>query len=70
MYSSRQAGRAGFWRDVAFGSWCGSVRRRAPPPQPMLTGGLTSQPIGHYEFCKSQSGRMLASALRDAGPLP
>ncbi len=21
--------------------------------QPMLTGGLTSQPIGHYEFCKA-----------------
>lgn len=21
---------------------------------PMLTGGLTSQPIGHYEFCKAQ----------------
>jgi predicted transglutaminase-like cysteine proteinase len=24
--------------------------------QPMITGGLTSQPIGHYEFCKTNPG--------------
>ena len=34
----------------------------------MLTGGLTSQPIGHYEFCRANPGRMQRSALRDPGP--
>jgi predicted transglutaminase-like cysteine proteinase len=35
--------------------------------QPMLTGGLTSQPIGHYEFCKANPAEC-SSRLRDAGP--
>jgi len=35
--------------------------------QPMLTGGLTSQPIGHYEFCKANPEEC-GSRLRDAGP--
>jgi predicted transglutaminase-like cysteine proteinase len=34
----------------------------------MATGGLTSQPIGHYEFCKANTGRMLDPPARDAGP--
>lgn len=25
----------------------------APAPKAMVTGGVTSQPIGHYEFCRS-----------------
>lgn len=33
----------------------------------MATGGLTSQPIGHYEFCK-QNPRMCAIRSRDNGP--
>jgi predicted transglutaminase-like cysteine proteinase len=34
---------------------------------PMLTGGLTSQPIGHYEFCKVQPAEC-AIRTRDLGP--
>ncbi len=35
--------------------------------QPMLTGGLTSQPIGHYEFCKANPDEC-SIRLRDTGP--
>lgn len=34
---------------------------------PMLTGGLTSQPIGHYEFCKAQPAEC-SIRTRDLGP--
>lgn len=34
----------------------------------MLTGGMTSQPIGHYEFCRSNPGEC-AIRMKDAGPL-
>lgn len=34
---------------ILFGLAAGEARAGAP----MLTGGLTSQPIGHYEFCKA-----------------
>jgi predicted transglutaminase-like cysteine proteinase len=34
---------------------------------PMTTGGLTSQPIGHYEFCKSAPAEC-AIRTRDLGP--
>jgi len=34
---------------------------------PMATGGLTSQPIGHYEFCKANPAEC-AIRSRDAGP--
>ncbi|MBS3649685.1 transglutaminase-like cysteine peptidase [Pseudaminobacter sp. 19-2017] len=33
----------------------------------MLTGGLTSQPIGHYDFCKTAPGEC-SIRLRDTGP--
>lgn len=36
--------------------------------EPMTTGGLTSQPIGHYEFCKANPGECDIS-MADAGPL-
>jgi predicted transglutaminase-like cysteine proteinase len=36
--------------------------------QPMQTGGLTSQPIGHYEFCKANPAEC-SIRLRDEGPL-
>lgn len=36
--------------------------------EPMLTGGLTSQPIGHYEFCKANPAEC-SIKLRDDGPL-
>ena len=34
----------------------------------MATGGLTSQPIGHYEFCK-RAPQECAERIRDDGPL-
>lgn len=36
--------------------------------QPMATGGLTSQPIGHYEFCKANPAEC-AIRSRDEGPV-
>lgn len=35
---------------------------------PMATGGLTSQPIGHYEFCKANVAEC-SIRPRDAGPV-
>lgn len=35
---------------------------------PMATGGLTSQPIGHYEFCKANLAEC-SIRPRDEGPL-
>ncbi|MEO3386909.1 transglutaminase-like cysteine peptidase [Mesorhizobium sp. CAU 1741] len=34
----------------------------------MVTGGITSQPIGHYEFCKANPAEC-AIRSRDPGPL-
>ncbi|WP_442580644.1 transglutaminase-like cysteine peptidase [Mesorhizobium sp. ASY16-5R] len=34
---------------------------------PMITGGLTSQPIGHYEFCKTNPAEC-SIRPRDRGP--
>jgi predicted transglutaminase-like cysteine proteinase len=34
----------------------------------MMTGGLTSQPIGHYEFCKANPAEC-SIKLQDDGPL-
>ncbi|MEX4006031.1 transglutaminase-like cysteine peptidase [Neoaquamicrobium sediminum] len=34
----------------------------------MATGGLTSQPIGHYEFCRANPSEC-SSRLRDRGPI-
>ena len=39
----------------------------ASASQPMLTGGLTSQPIGHYEFCRANPVECNIR-LRDPGP--
>jgi predicted transglutaminase-like cysteine proteinase len=38
-------------------------------PSPMITGGLTSQPIGHYEFCKRKPAECSVRS-RDINPLP
>jgi predicted transglutaminase-like cysteine proteinase len=35
--------------------------------QPMITGGLTSQPIGHYDFCRINPAEC-AIRMRDEGP--
>ena len=36
--------------------------------QPMITGGLTSQPIGHYDFCRSNPGECAIRSM-DQGPV-
>jgi predicted transglutaminase-like cysteine proteinase len=41
------------------GAALGSVAGPAAAAASMATGGLTSQPIGHYEFCKSHPGECL-----------
>ena len=54
---------------VAFGIMMMSVASAgAASSQPMLTGGLTSQPIGHYEFCKANPTEC-SVRLRDTEPL-
>ncbi|CAG1014288.1 MAG: transglutaminase-like cysteine peptidase [Rhizobiaceae bacterium] len=40
----------------------------ASAAEPMATGGLTSQPIGHYEFCKANPAEC-SIRMADAGPL-
>jgi predicted transglutaminase-like cysteine proteinase len=46
----------------------GASSATAAGSQSMLTGGLTSQPIGHYEFCKANPAEC-SVRLRDRGPL-
>jgi predicted transglutaminase-like cysteine proteinase len=41
---------------------------QASAGQPMVTGGLTSQPIGHYEFCKTNPDECSIRG-RDRGPI-
>ncbi|MGE0279294.1 MAG: transglutaminase-like cysteine peptidase [Rhizobiaceae bacterium] len=41
---------------------------QASAGQPMATGGLTSQPIGHYEFCKTNPDECSIRS-RDRGPV-
>jgi predicted transglutaminase-like cysteine proteinase len=56
------------WASAAFGMvMVGVSAAAAQASQPMITGGLTSQPIGHYEFCKANPGEC-SIRLRDAGP--
>jgi len=44
-------------RGSLFGAFLGAVLAAAPQPvvaaNGMKTGAVTSQPIGHYEFCKA-----------------
>ena len=54
---------------IAFGiTMMGLASADAAGSQPMLTGGLTSQPIGHYEFCKLNAPEC-SIRLRDTAPL-
>jgi len=69
MNSSRQAGRAGFCAMLALGLGAGMFSMGGAAADPMLTGGLTSQPIGHYDFCKSNPAECRIRT-RDAGPQP
>ncbi|NGO51259.1 transglutaminase-like cysteine peptidase [Allomesorhizobium camelthorni] len=68
MDSSARARRAtlcaGIFSVAAMIAWSASPALAAAP---MLTGGLTSQPIGHYEFCKVQPAEC-AIRTRDLGP--
>ncbi len=62
---------AGVAAGIAFGlvmTLLGSPTATAGGSQSMLTGGLTSQPIGHYEFCKANPAEC-SVRLRDSGPL-
>lgn len=45
-----------------------SIPAVASAAEPMVTGGLTSQPIGHYEFCKANPDEC-SIRMRDAGPM-
>jgi predicted transglutaminase-like cysteine proteinase len=69
MCSSRQSGQARFRALIAAGSalFAGLSVSPASASQPMLTGGLTSQPIGHYEFCRANPVECNVR-LRDSGP--
>jgi predicted transglutaminase-like cysteine proteinase len=70
MSSSRQAECARVRAKIAIGSVflaAGLSLGQAQASEPMVTGGLTSQPIGHYEFCKANPAECLVR-MRDAGP--
>ncbi|WP_315928870.1 transglutaminase-like cysteine peptidase [Mesorhizobium sp. SP-1A] len=41
---------------LASAGWVSVPATASDVPHAMATGGLTSQPIGHYEFCKSHPG--------------
>jgi predicted transglutaminase-like cysteine proteinase len=45
----------------------GSPVAGAQASDPMITGGMTSQPIGHYEFCKANPAEC-AIHMADRGP--
>ncbi len=69
MNSSRQSRQTGIRAAILFGSLAVSGVCAAPAAasQPMQTGGLTSQPIGHYEFCRANPVECNIR-LRDRGP--
>lgn len=68
MSSSRQVGRARRWAGAA-GAVAAMLLSLAPAraSDPMVTGGLTSQPIGHYEFCKANPAECQIRPV-DRGP--
>ncbi len=45
----------------------GATGAGAVGAQPMITGGITSQPIGHYDFCRSNPAECIIR-MRDDGP--
>jgi predicted transglutaminase-like cysteine proteinase len=58
---------AGLLRAVAAISALGAVASAAFAGGQMMTGGLTSQPIGHYEFCRANPAECSIRAA-DNGP--
>ena len=69
MDSSRRTRQARIRATVMAGPLlaAGLFAGQASAASPMLTGSLTSQPIGHYEFCKANPVECNIR-LRDAGP--
>lgn len=65
MASISTSGRAGFHALVAAGLMALLAMPAAASPS-MRTGGLTSQPIGHYDFCKANPSEC-DIRLRDDG---
>jgi predicted transglutaminase-like cysteine proteinase len=69
MYRSRGSRTLPLWGGLAFGLFIAMASTAtAANTQSMSTGGLTSQPIGHYEFCKANPAEC-SIRLRDNGPL-
>ncbi|CAI2932039.1 transglutaminase-like cysteine peptidase [Aminobacter niigataensis] len=60
------AGRAGVFLGLVAGVVL-SAGTALAASQPMVTGGLTSQPIGHYDFCRLNP-RECSIKQRDTGP--
>ncbi|MBB4651445.1 putative transglutaminase-like cysteine proteinase [Aminobacter niigataensis] len=60
------AGRAGVFLGLVAGVVL-SAGAALAASQPMVTGGLTSQPIGHYDFCRLNP-RECSIKQRDTGP--
>jgi len=68
MFCSAKSAMPLVWASAAFGMVImGVSAAAAQPSQPMMTGGLTSQPIGHYEFCRANPAEC-SIRLRDSGP--
>jgi len=69
MASSRKTRQARSRALIAVGSalLAGLSISHASASQPMLTGSLTSQPIGHYEFCRANPIECNIR-MRDPGP--
>jgi len=61
--SSEMRVRAGILLGLILGGWPASAAFAAP----MATGDLTSQPIGHYEFCKANPSEC-SIRMHDNGP--
>ena len=63
------------WRLFLRGGWQAAsaaavmAATQAGASEPMTTGGITSQPIGHYEFCKANPMECVIR-MRDRGPQP
>lgn len=60
------AGRTGVFLGLMAGAFL-SAGAALAASDPMVTGGLTSQPIGHYDFCRINP-RECSIKQRDTGP--
>jgi predicted transglutaminase-like cysteine proteinase len=68
MGTSRRAGEASLRARIALGVAAAVLAvGQAYASEPMITAGLTSQPIGHYEFCKANPAECQIR-MRDMGP--